>query len=138
MLLLAIKNNIISAQWVLILSLTLLSAQLVKLHIHTFDHDYSGHSETEISGHNSIALLHFVTDQSHADHHEGTILEIETTPSVQTKNASNLLPILALISGFFSIIFLTKPIFWIHPIREDDLPLSDRSFFTPPLRAPPN
>ena len=137
MLLSAFRKNVISAKWVLILSLALFLAQLVRLHIHTFDHDYPAHPEAEISGHNSIAALHLVTDQSHADHHEGAILEVETTPSVLAKNASNLLPFLALLSGFFLIIFLVQPVFRIKSVSEDRVPLSDRSSLTPPLRAPP-
>ena len=137
MLLSAFRNNVISAKWVLILSLALFSAQMFRLHFHTLDHDHPIHSEAEISVHNSIATLPLVSDQSHADHHEGAILEVETTPSVLTKSASNLLPFLALLSGFFLIIFLIQPVFRIKSIPEDSCPLSDRSFLTPPLRAPP-
>ncbi|VAW86310.1 hypothetical protein MNBD_GAMMA16-143 [hydrothermal vent metagenome] len=111
--------------WALLLSLALLCAQGVKLHVHAID---------EV-GDDSKA--HFAHDTSHSDHHDGVIPKIDISPDGLLKNTHNNVFAIVLFALFFTwMIFISsRPL--VHYRRESKLILHSFYVLSPPLRAPP-
>ena len=127
--------------WTIMLSVALLCAQGVKLHVHDLDHDHGqqhGHIPVEgISEHSHLSTAHLSYDASHADHHEEIVSEVDVgQDGLLTKISSNIFLLAILVSTF--IVFL--PGFYrytFHRRRENDTNIPWRYHISPPLRAPP-
>lgn len=127
--------------WVILLSVALLCAQGLKLHVHDIGHDHHNHhnhsDEITIVEHNHVSIAHLSLDDSHADHHGQVIYESDACPDcLQTKIFNNI-PLTALISLLF--ILLLFGIGRYTYIRQwDECNIQTRwHHFMPLLRAPP-
>jgi hypothetical protein len=128
--------------WTVLLSLSILCAQGVKLHAHDFDHGHTGHHHDQLdsgyySDHAHAGGIHFANDKSHVDHHSGAIPELDASPDGLLKKVSNAVLVLALLSAmsYFLLPGLLRQTY--HRIREQKIPLPRRYIHSPPLRAPP-
>ena len=129
-----------SLLWTLVLSITILCAQGVKLHVHNFDHEHGSHHDQidignidHLHGHE----IHLANDVSHIDHHEGSIPELDVSPDGLLKKVSNSVLALAALA-LFLIVFvprLTRETFQQYYYSK--LRLSRPCYYSPPLRAPP-
>lgn len=123
--------------WTVLLSLLMLSAQGVTLHVHSFDHDsHQGHHSIDnINGHSHIGGAHLSLDSSHQDHHDETTTVIDACPDCLKQVASNLL--MAALIGI--VLFLPVPGLYRNkfPINRGNVSLPRRFHLIPPLRAPP-
>lgn len=134
--------------WTLLLSMALLCAQGVKLHVHSLDQEHdqelrhshiaveitTGHSHTD---HSHLSKAHLSTDISHSDHHEEMISELDVTPYGLMKKVSSYVLTLALLTALLALLV---PGYYRQVIRHDrikDSYLSWRYHLSPPLRAPP-
>lgn len=127
--------------WAILLSMALLCAQGVKLHVHDLDHDHDqqhGHIPAEDTvEHSHLSVAHLSSDISHADHHEEVVSEIDASQDgllIKLSSSISLLAILAtvftlLLSGFYRYRFYLR--------RENDSNIPWRYHMSPPLRAPP-
>lgn len=128
--------------WCLLLSLLLLCAQGVTMHIHIVDHahdKYLDHSHFigETSDHSHISKAHLSNDTFHNDHHNEAVTEIDVTPEGVLKNLSNNIIALAL---FALLLILVLPITSRqvrHRIHKNPSTLYHYYLISPPLRAPP-
>ena len=136
----------------LILSVAILCAQGVRLHIHSLaqehnhelqQHSHNSHTAAETPIKNSQALhshqskIHPVSDISHSDHHDEMISELDASPDgFLTKVNSNLL-ILALLSSLFTLLLVNFYQKILLRYREETVIFPRRFLFSPPLRAPP-
>ncbi len=109
--------------WSLLLSLALLSAHVVKLHVHDLEH---GH----------LSKAHFAHDTSH-EHHDRTISEVDTSPNGVLKNTSNSVFALALFTLFLTLMTFIPSQQLVQCCRENKLTLHSYYLLSPPLRAPP-
>ena len=85
----------------LLLSLLLLCAQGVGLHVHNLDH---GHDDNQSHGHAHVSQAHFAHDTSHKGHQGNVTSEIDVSPDGLLKIASNNVFAIALITFFFILI----------------------------------
>ncbi len=125
--------------WVLVLSVTLLCAQGVTLHVHSLGHDQQHtHTSSEaVPGHSHLSEVHLSTDVSHAEYHNEVASELDMSPDVLPKKVSSsvlvlalLIPILALfLSGVYQRLF--------RRYYDRSVVFPWRYLFSPPLRAPP-
>ena len=127
--------------WAILLSVALLGAQDVKLHVHDLGHDHGqqhGHIPAEgTAGHTHLSDAHLSTDISHVDHHEEIASEVNAgQEGLLAKISSNILLLAILASAL--IVFL--PVFYrytFHRRHEIDTDIPWRYHISPPLRAPP-
>lgn len=132
--------------WVILLSIALLSAQGVMLHVHAVDHDHhqrQTHNHDSLldqqptAEHTHISIAHLSADTSHSDHHDRVIYENDACPDCLLTKISHKAPVTALIFMLF-ILLLTGVCRQSYKRRRDDnIHFSWRFHFTPPLRAPP-
>lgn len=140
--------------WSLFLSLSLLSAQGVGLHVHNLDHGhdehpneypnesstkYHSHTHTidEADSHNHLSKAHFSHDTSHNDHHDGTASEVDLSPDGVLKNTHSNIFAIALFAFFFTLIPVVSSGQFMQRCRDNKLTIKEYYLFSPPLRAPP-
>jgi len=109
--------------WSLLLCLALLSAHVVKLHVHDLD---NGH----------LSTVHFAHDTSH-EHHDKAISEVEVSPDGVLKNINNSVFAIVLSTLFFTLMALISSRQLVQRCRESKLILHSDYRLSPPLRAPP-
>ncbi|NOY70832.1 MAG: hypothetical protein GXP14_00395 [Gammaproteobacteria bacterium] len=128
--------------WSLLLSLSLLCAQSVKLHVHNLDHEHNefqshSHDTDEVQDHTHLSKAHFVHDTSHGNQHDG-VSEIDISPDGLLNKASSSLVVIALFIFFFTLArFVSLPTF-VQLFRKNKLIIQEHYVLSPPLRAPPS
>ncbi len=125
-------NRKILLLWSLFLSLALLCAQSINLHVHDLDHT---HGADELSGHTHLSKAHFAHDISH-DHHYGEVSELDVSPDGVVKNLNHSAFAIALFVIFFSLIAFVSSRH-VHQRRRKDKLIHHDYLLSPPLRAPP-
>jgi len=128
--------------WTLLLSVALLCAQGVKLHVHSIDHDHDrqhSHITAEaVTEHSHLSEVHLSSNISHGDHHDEVVSEHDASPNGLLKKASSNVVMLALLATVLSLLF---PGFYqqtFHRRRDKDAILPWRYLLSPPPRAPPH
>lgn len=125
--------------WVLLLSIALLCAQGVNLHLHGFGHE-QGHSvapEFTVE-HSYQSGIHLTTDTSHSDHHDEVISELDASPQALLKKISSNGSMQTIFIITFTFLFHRFYVLTFHRRRyDDDLIIAWRYILSPPLRAPP-
>jgi len=131
--------------WTLVLSLAILCAQGVKLHVHNFDHEHGSSHHNQIDVGTDIATtdhlhgseVHLADDISHLDHHGEIVQELDISPDGLLKKISSSVLTLALLALFFTLFItgLIREPYQHH--RQFKLRLSRPYYYSPPLRAPP-
>lgn len=128
--------------WVISLSIALLCAQGVKFHVHTLDHDHHHDDQNHpdqltVAEHNHVSIAHLSADNSHSDHHDQVIYESDACPDCLLTKISSKAPFTVLLAALF-ILLLTGVCRHTYVRRQDDdITILRRSYFAPPLRAPP-
>ena len=124
--------------WAILLSLLILCAQGVKLHVHSFDHDphQNHHSIDNLNDHSHLSEAHLSIDISHEDHHDEVTSEIDACPDCILKQASGNVLVLALLVMALTLFLpgLSRYIFHRH---HGVVSIPWRHHLFPPLRAPP-
>jgi len=132
--------------WSVLLSLLLLCAQGVKLHVHDLAHGYDNHSNDsyshihaidEAGDHGSLSKAHFAHDTSHHELHDEVISEVDISPAGLLKNTNNSVFAIMLFALFFILMVLISARQLVQRCRESQLILRSCHLFSPPLRAPP-
>lgn len=126
--------------WVFLLSIALLCAQGVKLHIHNFAHDHEPHQSLALevaTEHLHQSDIHLTTDVSHADHHDEVVSEQNANPQALLKKISSYGPMLAIFVIAFTFLLHSFKVITLHYRRDNDLIITRRYILSPPLRAPP-
>ncbi len=110
--------------WTLLLSVALLCAQGVKLHVHNLDHDHDqqhSHIAAEtIAEHSHLSEVHLSTDISHGDNHDEVLSELDVSAYGLLKKVSNSVLTLALLVSVFALLL---PAFYrqtFHRRRDKD------------------
>jgi len=127
--------------WAFLLSVALLCAQSVKLHVHNFvDHDQQdNHITTElVTPHSHLSELHLSVDVSHIDHHDEVLLELDASPDGLLKKLGNNILTLALLASLFSLLLVGFYQQILRRYRDNEAIIPWRYHFSPPLRAPPH
>ena len=129
--------------WSLLLSLSLLCGQGIKLHVHNLDHghdEYIGHAHAadQASDRSRLSKAHYAHDRSHDDHHNGVVSEVDVTPDGVLKNLSGNTLTLALFALLFTLLLSAPSLQVVHRYRESKPILYGRYLLSPPLRAPPH
>ncbi|WP_455218554.1 hypothetical protein [Kaarinaea lacus] len=145
-------NKSILLYWVIFLSITLICAQGVTLHVHTVDHDhFHGHSQHHsqqhkhdslpdqliTAEHTHISIAHLSVDSSHSSHHDRVIFESDACPDCLLTKISSKVPLAALLSVLFILLLFGIYRRTYERRRDDNILYLFRPHFTPPLRAPP-
>lgn len=127
--------------WVVLLTFALLSAQGVKLHVHSLGHDHHNHHDHQgqlLEGdHTHISIAHLSLDNSHSDHHDQVIYESDACPDCLLTKIANKAPLAVLLSVLFILLLIGIYRQTYERRRDDIFSFSYRFHFTPPLRAPP-
>ena len=136
------RNNTKSHFLIGLLSITLLFTQNLQFHVHSMDHnpvqDFGDESLTIDLEHDQTAIKHLSIDTSHADHHDRLIHEMDASPDALVKLLLTNAPTIYLIALLFTLFYLGILVLRIIRIRHiDDFVPRRRSYFIPPLRAPP-
>ena len=124
----------------LLLSLVLLCAQGVKLHVHNLDqgHDnHHSHAIDEVGDHDHLSKAHFTYDASHDGYHDDVVSEIDISPDGLLKSVNSHVFMIALFAFFFTLITFISSRQLIQRCRESKLILHRQYVLSPPLRAPP-
>jgi hypothetical protein len=131
-------NKRILFAWTILLSLLMLNAQGVTLHVHSFEHTplQNHHSIDDLNDHSHLNSAHLSIDSSHDGHHDEVTLEISACPNCILNQASTNVTVLALLA--MALMFILPALnrtnfFSIH------LNISRlwRDYISPQLRAPP-
>ena len=129
--------------WTLLLSMALLCAQSVKLHVHSLDHDHDQNQQhshittVPASNHSHLSDAHLSTDVSHGDHHDEVVSELDASPYGLLKKVSDSVLTLALLTTVFTFLLAGFYHHTFHHRRDKNIVLAWRYLFSPPLRAPP-
>lgn len=132
-------TNLTPLLWALLLSMALLCAQGVQLHLHSIDHDQR-HSHITIEAaaeHSHLSGAHLSSDISHGEHHNGVISELDASPSGLLKKVSSNIVMQALPATALSLLY---PGFYLQTFyrhRDEETTLPWRYLLSPPPRAPP-
>jgi hypothetical protein len=127
--------------WVLLLSIALLCAQGVKLHVHNFGHDHEQRHSIPpelATEHLHQAGIHLTTDMSHADHHDEEVSEQGINLQALLKKISNYAPMLAMFVIALTFFLHSFKVLILHTRRDRDVTITRRYILSPPLRAPPS
>lgn len=128
--------------WSILLSLSLIVAQGVTLHVHSVDHDYYGHyqqdhADNSHSEHSHVSKAHFSHDASHGDYHEEIFSEVDVSPSGLLKASFTQILSFVLIT-FIVLLALPMLVGQVLGHRRDSNVLHYQCYLiSPPLRAPP-
>ena len=122
-----------------LITLSLLSAQGVALHVHSFEHgsnESHAHGMDGASDHAHLNQVHFIYDETHHDYHDGVVSEIDVSPEVLLKSFNN---ILAIVSVAFFVLLVLLPALrqLVCRYRASKLIFNKHYALSPPLRAPP-
>jgi hypothetical protein len=127
--------------WTIMLSIALLCAQGMKLHVHDLDHGHDQqHNHISAEGtaeHSHLSAAHLSSDISHSDHHEEIASEVYVSQDGLLIKIFNNIFLIAILASAF-IVFL--PAFYrytLHRRRENGTNIPWRYHISPPLRAPP-
>lgn len=126
--------------WVLLLSVALLSAQAVKLHVHNFGHDHEQrHSiAPEVATeHLHQSGIYLTTNVSHATHHDEIISEQGLNSQALLKKMASYGPMLAIFVIAFTFLLHSFNVMTLQRRRDKDVITVRRYILSPPLRAPP-
>lgn len=135
--------------WVILLSVALLCAQGVKLHVHNLDHDHEhihGHENVSVDGenihnvneHTHLSIAHLSTDISHVDHHDEVLAESDACPECLLNKITGKVPFMALLAVLFTLVLSGLYRYTFSRRIDDEKPGSFRRYhLTPVLRAPP-
>lgn len=132
--------------WVIFLSIALVCAQGVTLHVHAVDHDHhqhhshnhdSLHEQLSTVEHSHISIAHLSADTSHSNHHDQVIYESDACPDCLLTKISSKAPLAALLSVLFILLLTGTYRNTYERRRDDNILFSCWLYFTPPLRAPP-
>jgi hypothetical protein len=126
--------------WILLLSITLLCAQSVKLHVHNFalDHEQQHSIATDVmTEHLHQNGIHLTTVVSHAIHHDEVISEQGLNSQALLKKMSSYGPMLAIFVIAFTFLLHRFNVIKLDYRRDNDLIITRRYILSPPLRAPP-
>lgn len=124
--------------WVALLSLALLCAQGVKLHVHSLGHDHHNHhDQLLVDGHTHVSIAHLSLDDSHVDHHDQVIYESDASPDCMLTKIFNNIPLTALLTLLFVLLLSGIRRHTYMRRRDDDCIKARWPHFTPLLRAPP-
>ena len=130
-----------SLLWSLLLSLSLLCAQGVGLHVHSLENGHDDlnhvHAADLFDSHSYMGKAHLVLDTSHSDHHDSSVSEIDIKPDGVLKKAGNNIFAIALIVFLVTFLVFTSSRQLIFHQREIKLVLRKYYTLSPPLRAPP-
>ncbi len=125
----------------ILLSIAILCAQGVKLHVHSLDHDHeqqhSNISSLGVAEHSDMSLAHLSADISHTDHHDEAVSEIDASPDGLLKKGASNIPEMALLAAIFTSLLLGFYQHTFHRRRDNEAIFRWRYHFSPPLRAPP-
>jgi hypothetical protein len=124
--------------WSLLLSLSLLCGQGIKLHVHNLDHDESIVHTHAASDHSRLSRAHYARDTSHSEHHDVVVSDVDVTPDGVWKKLSSNTLTLALLTLLFMLVLSVPSRQWVHRYRESKSILFRRYLLSPPLRAPPH
>ena len=121
--------------WALLLSLAIICAHGVKLHVHNMDHTHR--AVESLTKHSHDSVFHLSLDTSHAEHHHAVISEIDLGINALLKDISGTVITLALLVTLIvlPLYHLFLLIFCQHRGHPDSIPW--RYCLGPPLRAPP-
>jgi len=124
-----------------LLSIALLCAQGITLHVHNLGHEHDqqhDHLAAELAvKHSHLSETHLSTDASHGDHHAEVVSEFGASPDGLLKKISYNVLTLALLATVLALLF---PSFYqlIFPRRRDiGVIFAWQYRLSPPLRAPP-
>lgn len=127
--------------WALLLSLALLCAQGVKLHVHSLSHEHHNHHDHQgqlsEGDHTHISIAHLSLDNSHSDYHDQVIYESDACPDCLLTKISTKVPLTALVSVLFILLLIGVYRLAYERRRDNNFLFSCWFYFTPPLRAPP-
>lgn len=127
--------------WAVLLSVALLCAQGVKLHVHDLNHDHDQqHSHSPAEGtvnHSHLSVAHLSSDTSHVDHHEEVVTEIDTSQDGLLIKVSSSISLLALLATVLTLLLPGFNRYTFLPRRENGTNIPWRYHISPPLRAPP-
>ncbi len=128
--------------WTILLSVSILCAQGVRLHVHGFEHSHQNNHHDSIeafdNGHVHPTSIHLASDISHNDHHGGVVPELDLGMDGFMKKLSVTDLSLALVS---LLVLLLAPALIRRIYRTDRIQRTaflTRYLHSPPLRAPPH
>jgi len=128
--------------WSILLSLSLLCAQDIGLHVHNVDHGHDKHQghvhvANEADDHAHMSVAHFAQDTTHNEHHDGLAAEVDVSPEGMLKNINIYVFAIALITFFFifEIFFSSQQLVYFR--KENRLIFHSYYSLSPPSRAPP-
>lgn len=123
------------------LSIALLCAQGVKLHVHDLDHGHDQqHAHTPAEGtaeHSHLSTAHLSSDISHTDHHDEIASEVDASQDGLLVKISNSIFLLAILAYAFIVFLPGFYRFTFSRRRENNTNIPWRYHISPPLRAPP-
>ena len=129
------------------LSIAIVCAQGVKLHVHSLDHDHSHHPGSADAQsladaapaveHTHLSIAHLSTDVSHSDHHDELLSESDACPDCLLTKIINKVPFFALFAVLFMLALFGLYRTSFNRRSDEDIYHSWQCHFTPPLRAPP-
>jgi len=132
--------------WVVLLSISVLCAQGIGLHVHSMDHEQDGHMVLATSmgdfsktshNHEHISKPHSSLDSSLIYHHSDVSSSIDISPDGLLKNTNNNIFSIDVLAFIFILIMLTPARLILHRIQEPTIKLRNHYILSPPLRAPP-
>jgi len=128
--------------WSLLLSLSLLCGQGIKLHVHNLGHDHDEsiehtHAADEANDHSRLSRAHYAHNTSHSEHHDDAS-DVDVTPDGVWKKLSSSMLTLALLTLLFVLVLPAPSRQRVHRYRESKSTLFRRYLLSPPLRAPPH
>jgi len=94
--------------WVFVLSVALICAQGVTIHIHAVDHDHlklhnhhhdSLEDQQTIADHTHFSIAHLSSDTSHGSHHDQIVYENVACPDCLLLKVANETPFIALLTA---------------------------------------
>jgi len=134
--------------WVILLSVALVAAQGVTLHVHAIDHDHL-QFHNHLHNHENLldqatsteparlSVAHLSADLSHSHHHDRVIYENDACPDgLLTKVSIKLLFTALLFALFVWVLMSVCRHTYIHRSLEN-IPFLIPFHFIPPSRAPP-
>ena len=131
-------NKRILFAWTIFLSLLILCAQGVTLHVHSFDHNpfQNHHSIDDLNEHSHLNVAHLSIDPSHDEHHNNVPSEMDASPDCILNQVATNVTVLAILTLVLMLILpvLCQNIFFSFHFN---ISRPWRCYFFPQLRAPP-
>ncbi|MFT6264041.1 MAG: hypothetical protein ACJAWS_000173 [Oleiphilaceae bacterium] len=131
-------NKRLLAVWSILLSLLMLNAQGVTLHVHNIEHDplQNHHSIDDLNDHSYLKLVHLTTDSSHEGHHADVTSEINACPDCLVNQVLSKITMIALqvMALIWILLVVCRTDF---PRIHSNIKHPWRHYISPQLRAPP-